>query len=163
MHFLGKIELVSKIAFFSRPGKKKQPFEIELVSTVWTFPGKKAAWFLCFFSRTPEKKRFSKIFRKGVSRKGTTFSRKKKIRYLYPPPPPHFLVFFVLHFLVVLVVSGVGLGVVVIGVRGYVHTKCNEKFEIPGWVRGYGFPLNSYTFGGFHCQKILCKNLGVHP
>ena len=41
-HFLAKFELVSKSAvFFSCAGKKKQPFEIESVSALQTFPGKK--------------------------------------------------------------------------------------------------------------------------
>ena len=42
LHFLEKIELVSKNAvFFFRHRKKKQPFEIESVSAFQTFPGKK--------------------------------------------------------------------------------------------------------------------------
>merc|ERR1712168_163488 len=43
LHFLEKIELVSKNAvfFFRRREKKKQPFENESVSAFQTFPGKK--------------------------------------------------------------------------------------------------------------------------
>ena len=41
LHFLEKIELVSKNAVFFWRRKKKQPFEIESVSAFQTFPGKK--------------------------------------------------------------------------------------------------------------------------